>query len=131
MWKYVGLTKKVIFFTLWKKLHRKKLKWLWLAFWLSFMWNEQILKTSSGSWVIPKNVWKSQKTGFRRNAIIPQVMKIFDSKFDTITWKLVTHFVKFSENYLAYFLSYKLSKNVTVGSVRAGSGRSGSLINRF
>ena len=61
-----------------------------MPFWRSFKWNNQTLKISSGSRVIPENAWKKAKTGFRKNAIIPKPIKIFNLKFDTTILKMIT-----------------------------------------
>ena len=65
-----------------------------MAFWLSFMRNNQISKILNGSWVIPKNLWKNtKKTGFRRNRLIPKTNKEFWFKIGYDTFKTSMYIV--------------------------------------
>ena len=51
-----------------------------------FMWDNQIFKILSGSWVIPKHFWKKgKKNGFSKNAMISKPNIIFSLKLDTPT----------------------------------------------
>ena len=93
-----------------------------MLIWRSFIWNKPILEILSGSWVIPKNVWKNGKKRLHKKRYTFEINEDFFIQIKARNfYNRSPHWTKISNLYLLNWLRINPSKSDAVGPGRAGS----------